>query len=408
MKVKSKIRGGIILTLIAGGVFFVAWAGVLAATAGPDQAIVNGLNKQIEEQQAKVEALTAKISEYSDNVKKNQKEAATLKSQIMLLDNQVGKTNLEISLKEEQAKELQLQIEQLGLQIGQTENKIIKEKEQLADVLRLIGRYEDRDYINILLTNDNFSDFFDQLKYSANLQNEMQRTLNRVKETGEKLTTQKSGLEKQKEDLSAVLNKLDDTKAVLVSQKQNKSQLITATNQSEKKFQSLIASLKKEQAAANAQAAALDKQLRAELAKKGSGEKFNSLENAILSWPTASRRITSTFHDPDYPFIATLGQHSGLDIGIGIGTPVKSAEAGYVAKVGLGTKWYGNYIMIIHGGNITTLYGHLSSVSVKQDQYVTKGQQIGLSGNTGFSSGPHLHFEVRSNGIPVNPQSYLP
>lgn len=377
------------------------------AADGPDQAVVSDLNKQLEEQRAKIDALTSKITEYSESIKNTRQEAATLKSQINILDNQVGKTNMEITLKEEQAKEIQLEIEQTGLKINQSEVEIAKHKSQLADLLRLIGRYEDKNYITILLANNSFSDFFDQIKYSTDLQQEMQRTLNRIKEVNIKLTVQKSDLEKQKNDLSVILNKLDDTKAVLVTQKQDKNQLVIATNKSEKKFQALVADLKKQQAAANAVVTALEKQLRAELAKKGKTEKFNTLGNAVLIWPTASHRITATFHDPDYPY-RNLFEHSGLDIGVGKGTSVKAAEAGYVAKVAYNTQWYGTYVMIIHGGNITTLYGHLSSIDVKQDEYVTRGQQIGLSGSTGFSSGPHLHFEVRSNGIAVDPQRYLP
>jgi len=378
------------------------------AAAGPDQTVVTDLNKQIDEQKARIDALTAKIAEYNDNVKSTQQEAATLKTELKVLDNQVGKTNMEISLKEEQAKEIQLQIEQTGLQISELELQISKERDQLANLLRLIGRYEDKNYINILLANNNFSDFFDQIKYSTDLQQETQRSVNRIKESSAKLSAQKDDLEKQKRDLSGILNKLDDTKAVLVVQKQDKNQLIIATNKSEKKYQALIADLKKQQAAANAQVVAAEKQLRAELAKKGTAEKFNSLGIAVLIWPTDSHRITATFHDPNYPFTKTVGPHSGLDIGVGKGTPVHAAEAGYVAKVAYNTQWYGTYIMIIHGGNITTLYGHLSQINVTQDQYVTRGQLIGLSGNTGYSSGPHLHFEVRSNGVPVDPQNYLP
>ena len=378
------------------------------AAASPDQTVVTDLNKQIDEQKARIDALTAKIAEYNDNVKSTQQEAATLKTELKVLDNQVGKTNMEISLKEEQAKEIQLQIEQTGLQISELELQISKERDQLANLLRLIGRYEDKNYINILLANNNFSDFFDQIKYSTDLQQETQRSVNRIKESSAKLSAQKDDLEKQKRDLSGILNKLDDTKAVLVVQKQDKNQLIIATNKSEKKYQALIADLKKQQAAANAQVVAAEKQLRAELAKKGTAEKFNSLGIAVLIWPTDSHRITATFHDPNYPFTKTVGPHSGLDIGVGKGTPVHAAEAGYVAKVAYNTQWYGTYIMIIHGGNITTLYGHLSQINVTQDQYVTRGQLIGLSGNTGYSSGPHLHFEVRSNGVPVDPQNYLP
>ncbi len=374
----------------------------------PDQAVVNDLNSQIDAQRAKIDELTAKITEYSGNIKASQQAASSLKNQVSLINNQIGRTNLEISLKEAQVKELQLQIEQTNQKITQTEKDLSANKDQLADIIRLIARYEDKNEINIILANNSFSEFYDQIKYSSDLQEEMQRTSNRIKENGEKLAAQKAELDKQKDDLVGVLDRLDQTNQILGTQKADKSLLLAQTKQSEKKFQSLVAELKAAQASANAQIAAMEKKLRAELAKKGSGEKFNSLGNARLSWPTDSHRITATYHDPTYPFIATLGQHSGLDLGVKQGTPVMAAETGYIAKVALGTKWYGNYIMIIHGGNITTLYGHLSSVQVSQDQYVTKGQLIGYSGNTGYSSGPHLHFEVRSNGIPVDPQSYLP
>lgn len=379
-----------------------------AETGGPDQAVVDDLNSQIDAQRAKIDALTAKINEYNESIKTNQKAAASLKEQVLLLDNQIGKTDMDLALKEEQAKELQLKIDQTGLKIDQTEQEVELQKTQLSDILRLIARYEDKDYVSIILANDSFSQFFDQLKYSTDLQKDLQKTLNKIKESGERLKDEEKTLNDQKKELSDVLNKLESTKDVLGRQKNDKNNLISVTKQSEKKFQALVSDLKKEQAAANAQSAALEKKLRAELAKKGTTEKFNTLSNAILAWPTSSHRITATFHDPTYPFRALLGEHSGLDLGVAKGTPLMAAEAGYVAKVALGTKWYGNYIMIIHGGNITTLYAHLNSVNVSQDQYVTKGQIIGATGNTGFSSGPHLHFEVRSNGIPVDPLNYLP
>ncbi len=381
---------------------------VARASDTPDQNVINDLNSQIDAQKNKIDALTSKITEYNANIKNNQKEAVSLKNQMMILNNQLAETNLEVSLKEEQAKQIQLQIEQTGLRINQTEDQIVKNKIQLADLLRLISRYEERNYIDILLANDSFSDFFDQLKYSTDLQRELQQTVDRIKETEAKLMIQKADLEKQKKGLSDTLIKLDDTKAALSSQKDDKNQLIIATNKSEKKFEALIKLLKQEQATANSQAAALEKKLRAELAKKGKSEKFNSLSNASLIWPTDSHRLTTYFHDPTYPYINVVGQHSGLDIGVKSGTAIHSADAGYVAKTAYNTKWYGNYIMVIHGGNITTLYAHLSSINVAQDQYVTRGQLIGLSGSTGFSSGPHLHFEVRSNGIPVDPMGYLP
>ena len=124
----------------------------------------------------------------------------------------------------------------------------------------------------------------------------------------------------------------------------------------------------------------------------------------IFTWPMDGV-ITATFHDPTYPFRHLWG-HSGLDIATTAGTPIVAAAPGYVAWSRYGSS-YGNYVMIIHTNGYATLYAHMSSAAVSADQYVSRGDVIGYEGTTGFSTGPHLHFEIRENGIPVDPQLYL-
>jgi murein DD-endopeptidase MepM/ murein hydrolase activator NlpD len=148
-------------------------------------------------------------------------------------------------------------------------------------------------------------------------------------------------------------------------------------------------------------------------------DKLDNLDQALargdvlLDWPVdPTRGITCKFHDPNYPF-KYLFQHPGTDIRASVGTEVHAAAGGYVAWNKLG-RMYGNYTMIVHPGNIATVYAHLSKFMAKPDTYVDRGQVIGLSGGmpgqpgAGLSTGPHLHFEVRQNGIPVDPENYLP
>lgn len=118
-----------------------------------------------------------------------------------------------------------------------------------------------------------------------------------------------------------------------------------------------------------------------------------------FSWPSGGT-ITQQY----------WGGHPAIDIASWTGAPVKAADSGYVALASSGA-WntgYGNYIIIDHGNGFTTLYAHLSSVFVKSGENVTRGEQIGLVGSTGHSTGPHLHFEVRYQGVQRNPSSYLP
>ncbi len=103
------------------------------------------------------------------------------------------------------------------------------------------------------------------------------------------------------------------------------------------------------------------------------------------------------------------GGHAGIDVGAWTGAPVKAADGGYVALAAGGwNAGYGNHIIIDHGNGFSTLYAHLNSIFVKPGESVASGQQIGSVGNTGNSTGPHLHFEIRYQGSPRNPINYLP
>lgn len=124
-------------------------------------------------------------------------------------------------------------------------------------------------------------------------------------------------------------------------------------------------------------------------ATKGSGS---------FSWPT-SGNITQQF----------WGGHRAIDVGSWVGAPAKAADSGYVVLAGGGWNGgYGNHVIVDHGNGFTTLYAHLNSIFVRPGESVSRGQQIGTVGNTGNSTGPHLHFEIRYQGVPRNPFNWLP
>ena len=133
--------------------------------------------------------------------------------------------------------------------------------------------------------------------------------------------------------------------------------------------------------------------------------------NSVLAstpsiWPVHGF-ITSDFGRRRSPIYGTAQFHEGLDIANAVGTPVVAPANGTVVEEGYSTGGYGQFIKIQHGYGLTTLYGHLSKILVHDGQRVKKGDRIGLIGNTGNSTGPHLHYEVWVNGVPVNPRKYI-
>lgn len=126
----------------------------------------------------------------------------------------------------------------------------------------------------------------------------------------------------------------------------------------------------------------------------------------LFIWPTHGV-ITSPFGMRRDPFTGTMEFHAGIDIANSIGTPVVAAMDGRVIYVGK-DRGYGNYILIDNGGGYRTLYAHLYEFLVSVGEYVRSGQEIGRMGDTGYSTGPHLHFAIFKNYVPVNPLNYLP
>lgn len=115
--------------------------------------------------------------------------------------------------------------------------------------------------------------------------------------------------------------------------------------------------------------------------------------------------VTSTFGSRPDPFTGVVRTHSGIDIGASTGTPIKACRSGRVLTAGW-VNGYGNLVVLDHGGGMATAYGHQSQIAVSVGQQVSAGQVIGYVGSTGYSTGPHLHFEVRINGNPVDPMPY--
>lgn len=366
------------------------------------------IEQQIEQKKDEINQLKKKISTYQENIKKKQEEAATLKNQISILDNQIAKANLDLKATESEIEQIKLETREIELQIIGTEDDISHSKINLSSVLQKIHENDQKNELHIFLLNDSLSEFYNQIEYTKDLQINLQQSLGDLKDTKTELDTKREELEAKETEFDRLKADLELRKNELEGQVTYKDDLLLQTKNSEQKYNELYWQAKNEQDAISADITALEKQARAKL-----GDKPQELGSSELSWPVPYRRITSIFHDPAYPF-KYLFEHPAIDIAAPQSTVITAPADGYVLKARDAGMGY-SYISLIHNNGISTVYGHVSKIYVNNDEFVAKGDPIGevggMPGTPGagrLTTGPHLHFEVRLNGIPVNPLNYLP
>ena len=372
---------------------------------------VTAINAKIKAQQDKIAAIQQKQKAYAQLISQKQNEQSSLNNQLDILGNQIDNTQLNLSETSNKIDETELEIQKTTLDLEDASRAIDKQKEHMASLLKLMYRQDQVSTLEILLANDSLSEFLDQAKYLQDTSGEVTKSLDELKDSRTQLVADQQDLQTKNADLATLKQQLEDKKDGLASQQADKQDLLQESKSSEQTYQRLLSEMKREQAAASADIANMERVVREKLAK--ANKVLNP--NTTLKWPVPKNTITTYFHDPHYPFRKSIGEHPAIDIRAPQGSPLHAAADGYVARV----KFDGNgtyaYIMIIHGNNLSTVYGHVSAVNVKADEYVTQGEVIGRTGGMPggigsgpFTTGPHLHFEVRKNGIPVNPLDYLP
>ncbi|YAF97934.1 MAG: murein hydrolase activator EnvC [Nodularia sp. CChRGM 3473] len=254
----------------------------------------------------------------------------------------------------------------------------------------------------VLLQSQNISDFISRRHQLKLVYQADQKILAKLNTQANQINQQKTDVEQQKNEIALIRQELLAQKTDYQTQAQSQSDLIdrlnsdrlaleAAQNQLDKDSQNLEILIQQKVAAAQAKANS-----RTNIFIRGTG---------ILAFPSDAR-TSSAFGWRTHPILGYRRFHSGLDFAASYGSRIRAADSGTVIFAG----WYGGYgrtIIIDHGESMTTLYAHASELYVSEGQSVERGQAIAAVGSTGLSTGPHLHFEVRRNGSPVNPADFL-
>ncbi len=263
-------------------------------------------------------------------------------------------------------------------------------------------------YLDVVIGSKDFSDFANRMEMLKRILQSDMDLINTIKTEREEIASKKAKLEADRAKVLE-LEKVAQEKQNVINQKKAERQAVLerAMNDrdtAERAYNELMASsasitaMLQQRAAERAAAAAASSQ-------GGGGGATWVQGTGQLSAPV-NAPITSNFGWRIHPIYGTRRLHAGTDFGVDEGTPVHAADGGVVVEAGW-VSGYGYTVIIDHGNGMSTLYAHNSDVAVSPGQTVSKGQVVSYSGNTGGSTGPHLHFEVRINGEPTDPMGYL-
>lgn len=402
----SRTRLFFISLLLLGSVFF-----IVPARADSGETI-EVLDQSIANDQQKINQLQTTINSYNASITQADTQEVSLNNQLTIIDDRIGVVSSTVQLLATQIAQNQAQLGELNFNVDQKNAAIAQQKLLLTNLINSIQSDEQQNTLSVMLSYKSFSAFYNEVKNSQTIYLDLGRSLQTLQEDESGLATTQAAAQSKQTALLAYQTQLQAEQQDLQSEQGYKQTLLAETQHSEKKYETLLASLKQQY-----QVIENDENTFENQAKRKFENSSQIADSGVVNmiWPVPSHVINATFHDPSYPF-ANIFAHSGIDIHATQGTPVQAAATGYIGEAHFCTtpSCYA-YVLIVHTGSISTLYGHLSQILVSQDQFVNQGDIIGYSGATPgtvgagpFTTGAHLHFEVRLNGIPVDPVPYLP
>ena len=347
------------------------------------------------------DAIRKEYQDLQDQINNKRKEMDDLKNQLNNIKNQKANTQQQKNLLDQRNAALQEEINLLEEQIDVTTRSIAAnealEKQQTELFHKQIRSEEEQgtiSYWSVLFKATSFSDLVSRIDFINEIVRYNQQVIKNLRDTRQQLADDKAALEEQNESLTA-------SKKELEGEISESMRLLAEYIKTEEGKQAEYDAIKAEEEALDDLMAAAEAKAR----ELGLNDIAGTVGGYI--WPcNGIRWITSMFGGRQSPGGIGSTNHKGVDIGTPMGTPVLAAKSGTVTWA----SWnggYGNCIIISHGNGNSTLYGHLSGYNVSTDQQVTQGQVIGYSGNTGNSTGPHLHFGIIENNSWIDPLNYL-
>ncbi len=359
----------------------------------------------LKQQQQQIDKTRQNVTVEHDRLSNIQQQA---ESHLTGLQQNLQTTQSEIQDSEYRLQSANNRLTQLEADLVVAENTYQQHQSATIARLRFLQRSATRQGWTVLLQSQSLNDFLDRRRQLKLVYQADQKILAQLTKEGNIIKAQKNHVEEKKNEIALIREQLLAQKADFTAQAQSQQDLVQRLNSDRLALEAAQTQLDRDSQSLETliqQKVAEAKVREEELAKTNSRKSIFVRGTGVMAYPSDAP-TSSSFGWRMHPILGYRRFHAGLDFAAGYGTTIRAADSGTVIMAG----WYGGYgkaVIIDHGKGITTLYGHTSELMISEGQTVQRGQAIAAVGSSGLSTGPHLHFEVRQNGTPVDPAGFL-
>ncbi len=355
------------------------------------------LQQQIDQQTAQIAQLDKEIAQYQAELDAIGTKKKTLQNDLSQLNLLLKKSAASITATKSKISSTQLQIKQLSQGIAVKQDSINTDAAGLAESFRQLYQSDTASLIVQVLSSKDFSAIWREVDSHKSLETAVSAQMTQLSAEKQSLTDVKKKTEEKRAELLSQQNTLLAQQGSLNAQKKAQADLLAQTKSQESTYQQIL----NEKIAGKASFEAALNDLKAQYLQNVDPSQILTPRKGVFHWPLDKIRITQTFGQSSFALSGAYNGkgHNGVDFGAPLGTPVKAVLSGVVWATG-NTDLYkgcysaGKWIMIKHPNGLSTLYGHLSQISVSEGQGIATGQIIGNVGATGYATGPHLHVSV--------------
>lgn len=389
----------VLATLVFGVVQSAATEPAVAATKAQ-------IDAKLKKARAKIARANAKAARINKQIAALDKQLTAIETKLVSLKKQVTTTEKKLSATRQRLAELREQLRLKRIELAAAEAELQAEEDNLQT--RVVAAYKTSDltYVDVVLASTSFDDLVTRTSMVRELIDSNDELVGRLEAARNKVERERQAIAEKEEAVNTAAVELQQQADELRALRAEAAQQRTAALAARREKTSSLRAVRKDIAVLRRQ----EDQLLAESREltgvyrswSGSG---GTVGTGDMMRPV-NGYVSSPFGMRYHPILHYMRMHTGVDFHIGYGAPIRAADSGTVIYA----SWmggYGNVVMINHGRGISTLYAHQSSLAVGVGASVNRGQVIGYVGSTGLSTGPHLHFEVRVNGTPVDPMRYI-